>query len=48
MLEIGRRLDVDELITSGYLVAADVSFDGYEHVERVADGAWAADLHRRA
>jgi ribosomal protein L11 methyltransferase len=48
VLEIGRRLDVDLLITSGYLVAADVVFDGYEHVERITDGAWAADLHRRA
>lgn len=48
VLEIGRRLDVDVLITSGYLVSADVDIDGYMHVERIADGAWAADLHRRA
>lgn len=48
VLEIGRRLDVDELITSGYLAAAAVEIEGYAHVERLAADGWAADLHRRA
>jgi ribosomal protein L11 methyltransferase len=48
VLEIGRRLDVDELITSGYLVSAEVAIDGYTHVERIDADSWAADLHRRA
>jgi ribosomal protein L11 methyltransferase len=47
VLAIGRRLDVEELVTSGYLVPADVEIDGYAHVERVVADGWAADLHRR-
>jgi ribosomal protein L11 methyltransferase len=48
VLEIGRRLDVADLITSGYLVSAEVDLDGYMQVERITEGPWAADLHRRA
>lgn len=42
------RLDVDELVTSGYLAASAVELDDFVHVERLAADGWAADLHRRA
>lgn len=48
VVDVVPRLDVDELVTSGYLASSPVALDGYAHVERVAADGWAADLHRRA
>ena len=48
VLEVARRLTVDDLVTSGYLASSAVALDGYVHVERLVAGGWAADLHRRA
>jgi ribosomal protein L11 methyltransferase len=48
VIDSARRLDVDELVTSGYLAASSTELDGFTHVERLVADGWAADLHRRA
>jgi len=42
------RIDVDCLITSGYLADNAVAPAGFVHVERTVSEGWAADLLRRA
>jgi ribosomal protein L11 methyltransferase len=47
VLELPRRIDVVQLVTSGYLVSEPLALEGYAHVERRVREGWAADLHRR-
>jgi ribosomal protein L11 methyltransferase len=48
VLALPGRIDVETLVTSGYLVAETLALAGYTHVERLGLDGWAADLHRRA
>ena len=41
------RIDVDTLITSGYLVSEQPELAGYQHVARRTLDAWASDMYRR-
>lgn len=41
------RLDVDAIVSSGYLAAERPQLDGYVSVERRALDGWAADVHER-
>ncbi len=47
VLELPRRLDVELLVTSGYLIPDEPRLAGYRHERRVTLDGWAADLHRR-
>jgi hypothetical protein len=47
VLELPRRIDVAQLVTSGYLASEPLALEGYAHVERRVREGWAADLHRR-
>jgi len=47
VLELPRRIDVRQLVTSGYLASEPLVLDGYAHIERRIREGWAADLHRR-
>ena len=44
---LGSRLDVERLVTSGYLDTDVPSVSGYDHVERRELDGWAADVHGR-
>jgi len=41
------RLSSARLLASGYLVADEPLLEGYRHVDRRTDGAWAADVFER-
>jgi ribosomal protein L11 methyltransferase len=45
--ELPARVDVDELVTSGYLAGRPFTLEGFERLERRVLEGWAADLHRR-
>jgi len=45
--ELPARIDVDELVTSGYLAGRPFALAGFEPVERRVLEGWAADFHRR-
>ena len=40
------RLDVSQLVTSGYLASEQPRLEGFEHVRRRTLGGWASDLFR--
>jgi ribosomal protein L11 methyltransferase len=44
---LGGRLDVERLVTSGYLDTDVPSVSGYDRVERRELEGWAADVHER-
>jgi ribosomal protein L11 methyltransferase len=48
VLALRGRIDVQTLVTSGYLASEPVELAGFSHVERLDADGWAADLHRRA
>jgi ribosomal protein L11 methyltransferase len=45
---LARRLRSSRLVASGYLRSDRLRVPGFRHVERRADGEWAADLYERA
>ncbi len=47
VLGLPGRLDVDLLVTSGYLVPDEPRLAGYRHERRLTLDGWAADVHRR-
>jgi len=48
VLALPARLDVELLVTSGYLVPDEPRLSGYRHERRLTIDGWAADVHRRA
>jgi ribosomal protein L11 methyltransferase len=45
--ELGRRLDAQRVVTSGYLATDIPCLDGFRRVERRELDGWAADVHAR-
>ena len=45
---VAPRLDCSLLITSGYLLSEEPALQGFQRVERIGEGGWAADVFRRA
>jgi ribosomal protein L11 methyltransferase len=42
------RIDVDQLVTSGYLASEQPQLAGFRHLERRSLGGWASDRYARA
>jgi ribosomal protein L11 methyltransferase len=47
VLQLGPRLDVERVVTSGYLAGEEPKLAGFGRVDRRAADGWAADLHER-
>jgi ribosomal protein L11 methyltransferase len=47
VLQLGPLLDVERLVTSGYLAGEEPELAGFGRVDRRAADGWAADLHER-